>query len=117
MTSKLEPITAPMLKAAGADPRTWIHSNGSYEQTRFYVGAQINASNVARLKPAFGFQTAVLESTETAPIVVNGVMFLTTSHKAIDAMVNGKQYVAVVAGGNTQRDFKRGNSVFVFAVQ
>jgi glucose dehydrogenase len=30
--------------------------------------------------------------------------------------VNGKQYIAVAAGGNTQLDFKRGNSVFVFAL-
>ena len=31
-------------------------------------------------------------------------------------MVNGKQYVAVAAGGNNQIDAKRGNSVFVFAL-
>jgi glucose dehydrogenase len=31
-------------------------------------------------------------------------------------MVDGKQYVAVAAGGNTQIDFKRGNSVFVFTL-
>ena len=40
------------------------------------------------------FQTAVLESMETAPIVVNGVMFLTTSFNhvyAIDA-VTGEEY-------------------------
>jgi glucose dehydrogenase len=30
--------------------------------------------------------------------------------------VGGKQYIAVAAGGNTQLDFKRGNSVFVFAL-
>jgi alcohol dehydrogenase (cytochrome c) len=30
--------------------------------------------------------------------------------------VKGKQYVAVAAGGNTQIDFKRGNSVIVFAL-
>jgi alcohol dehydrogenase (cytochrome c) len=31
-------------------------------------------------------------------------------------MVKGRQYVAVAAGGNTQIDFKRGNSVVVFAL-
>jgi glucose dehydrogenase len=31
-------------------------------------------------------------------------------------MVCGKQYVAVAAGGNTQLDFKRGNTVLVFAL-
>ena len=35
---------------------------------------------------------------------------------AVTYTVNGKQYVAVAAGGNTQLDFKRGNSIFVFAL-
>jgi len=30
--------------------------------------------------------------------------------------VDGKQYIAVAAGGNTQLDFKRGNSVVVFSL-
>jgi glucose dehydrogenase len=30
--------------------------------------------------------------------------------------VKGKQYVAMGCGGNTQLDFKRGNSLFVFAL-
>ena len=34
----------------------------------------------------------------------------------VSYMVSGKQYIAVAAGGNTQLDFKRGNSVFVFAL-
>jgi glucose dehydrogenase len=35
---------------------------------------------------------------------------------AVSYMVDGKQYVAVAAGGNNQIDAKRGNSVFVFAL-
>jgi glucose dehydrogenase len=34
----------------------------------------------------------------------------------VSYMVKNKQYVAVAAGGNTQLDFKRGNSVVVFAL-
>jgi glucose dehydrogenase len=30
--------------------------------------------------------------------------------------IGGKQYIAVAAWGNTQLDFKRGNSIFVFAL-
>jgi glucose dehydrogenase len=30
--------------------------------------------------------------------------------------VNGKQYIAVAAGGNVQLNYKRGNSVFVFSL-
>jgi PQQ-dependent dehydrogenase (methanol/ethanol family) len=88
MAASLAPVSQAMLDGAGANAAAWLHSNGSYEQTRFYPGSQINAGNVAKLKPAFVFQTGVLESMETAPIVVNGVMFLTTSFNhvyAIDA--------------------------------
>ena len=81
-------VTQSMLDGAANDSKNWLHSNGSYDQTRYYTGKQINTQNVARLKPAFIFQTAVVESMETAPIVDNGVMFLTTSFNhvyAIDA--------------------------------
>ena len=94
MSKNLVAITQPMLNAAARDPKNWIHSNGSYEQTRYYAGNQINSGNVAKMRPAFVFQTAVLESMETAPIVVNGVMFLTTSFNhvyAIDA-VTGEEF-------------------------
>jgi PQQ-dependent dehydrogenase (methanol/ethanol family) len=94
MSSKLAPVTQAMLDKAASDPNNWIHSNGSYAQTRYYPGTQINTSNVGKLKPAFVFQTGVLESMETSPIVVNGVMFLTTSFNhvyAIDA-TTGEEY-------------------------
>jgi PQQ-dependent dehydrogenase (methanol/ethanol family) len=88
------PVTPQMLEGAGGDAKNWLHSNGSYAQTRYYPGTQINAGNVAKLKPAFVFQTAVTESMETAPIVQNGVMFLTTAYNhvyAIDA-ATGEEY-------------------------
>jgi alcohol dehydrogenase (cytochrome c) len=88
MSKDLVPISAAMLQNAAGDAKNWIHSNGNYANSRFYPGAQINTANVGKLKPAFVFQTAVLESMETSPIVINGVMFLTTSFNhvyAIDA--------------------------------
>ena len=87
-------ITAAMLDGAGGDPKNWIHPNGSYAQTRYYPGNQINTANVGKLRPAFVFQTAVLESMETAPIVVNGTMFLTTSFNHVYAInaTTGEEY-------------------------
>lgn len=81
------------LTAAAKDSNNFLHSNGSYEQTRYYPAKQINSGNVGKLRPAFTFQTEVLESMETAPIVVDGVMYITTSYNhvyAVDA-VTGKQ--------------------------
>src|SRR5512134_2214639 len=87
-------VSQDMLNKAGGQAANWLHSNGSYEQTRYHPGKQINAGNVKNLKPAFVFQTEVLESMETAPIVVDGVMYLTTSYNhvhAIDA-VTGEEF-------------------------
>jgi alcohol dehydrogenase (cytochrome c) len=87
-------VTQAMLSAADKDSKNFLHSNMSYSQTRYYPSAQINTTNVKNLHPKFIFQTEVLESMETAPIVVDGVMFLTTSYNhvyAIDA-VTGKEF-------------------------
>ncbi len=94
MSSALIPVTQEMLSKAGGDAQNWLHANGSYDQRRYHPASQINSRNVQALRPAFVFQTAVLESMETAPIVINGVMFLTTSYDhvyAIDA-ANGREF-------------------------
>lgn len=107
-------VTQEMREAAGGDAKNWIHSNGSYEQTRYYPGDQITAANVAKLAAAFVFQTAVLESMETAPIVVDGVMFLTTSFNHVYAInaATGEEYwhykqklgpIVTVCCGNNNR--------------
>jgi alcohol dehydrogenase (cytochrome c) len=90
----LRPVSQDRLDGAARDSASWLHSNGSYAQTRYAPAAQINTKNVGKLRPAFIFQTAVMESMETAPIVSNGVMFLTTSYNhvyAIDA-VTGREF-------------------------
>jgi len=87
-------VTQAQLNDAGKQNNNWLHTNGDYAQTRYYGGNQINAGNVKNLRPAFVFQTEVVESMETAPIVVDGVLYLTTSYNhiyAIDA-VTGKQF-------------------------
>lgn len=87
-------VSQDALDKAEGNNSNWIHSNMAYSNSRYYPADQINTGNVAKLKPAFVFQTAVLESMETSPIVVDGVMFLTTSYNhvhAIDA-VTGEEF-------------------------
>ncbi len=87
-------VTQQQLTGAGQQAANWLHTNGNYAQTRYFPGKGITAENVGQLKVAYVFQTEVVESMETAPIVVNGVMYLTTSFNhvyAIDA-VSGKQF-------------------------
>ncbi|HEX2219225.1 MAG TPA: PQQ-binding-like beta-propeller repeat protein [Gemmatimonadales bacterium] len=87
-------VSQEMLTGAGGQNQNWLHTHGNYDQTRYYGGNQINTGNVKKLRPAFVVQTDVLESMETAPIVVDGIMYLTTSYNhvyAVDA-ATGKQF-------------------------
>ena len=79
-------VTQDLLNRAAGDGNNFLHTNGNYHQTRFYPNRQINTSNVAHLHPAWMFQTDVMESMETSPIVVNGVMYVTTSFDHVYAL-------------------------------
>jgi PQQ-dependent dehydrogenase (methanol/ethanol family) len=67
-------VTQDLLNLAAGDGNNFLHTNGNYEQHK--------------LRPAWIFQTEVVETMETSPIVVDGVMYVTTafSHAyALDA--------------------------------
>ncbi|MGA8785668.1 MAG: PQQ-binding-like beta-propeller repeat protein [Polaromonas sp.] len=87
-------VSQAQLSNAGKQDKDWLHTNGDYTQTRFYPGRQINTSNVKNLRPEFSFQTEVRESMETAPIVVDGVMYMTTSYNHVYALdaTTGKEF-------------------------
>lgn len=87
-------VSQAQLNNAGKQDKDWLHTNGDYTQTRFYPGRQINTSNVKNLRPEFSFQTEVRESMETAPIVVDGVMYMTTSYNHVYALdaTTGKEF-------------------------
>jgi len=87
-------VSQARLDGAANDSGNFLHSNGNYAQTRYYAAKQINTTNVAKLKPAFVFQTEVVESMETAPIVVDGSMYITTSYNHVYALdsATGKEF-------------------------
>jgi alcohol dehydrogenase (cytochrome c) len=88
------PVTQDQLNAAAGDSNNFLHTNGNYDQTRYFPGKQIDTSNVGKLHPAWIFQTEVKESMETTPIVVNGVMYVTTSFDHVYALnaKTGEEY-------------------------
>src|SRR5579863_553701 len=79
-------VTQAMLNNAGKDSKNFLATNGNYDQTRFHPADQITAKNVKGLRVAWIFQTDVRESTETSPIIVNGVMYVTTSFDHVYAL-------------------------------
>jgi len=85
-TAAITPVSQQQLNNAHKDGTNFLHTNGNYEQTRFYPNAQINRGNVSHLHPAWIFSTEVKESLETSPIIVNGVMYVTTSYSHVYAL-------------------------------
>src|SRR5487761_2413496 len=84
--AKVSPVTQQQLNAADKSATNFLLTNGNYAQTRFHPAKQINRGNVKNLHVAWIFQTDVKESLETSPIVVDGVMYVTTSFSHVYAL-------------------------------
>ncbi len=66
----------------------WTVYGGDFSNTRYAASDQVNAGNVQGLHLKWIFQTGVIGSFETTPIVEDGVMYITTPYDhvfAIDA--------------------------------
>jgi PQQ-dependent dehydrogenase (methanol/ethanol family) len=76
------------LVAAGNQSANWLVYGGDLANTRFVPNDEINANNVGDLELQWIFQTGIIGSFETTPIVEDGVMYLTAPYNhvfAIDA--------------------------------
>lgn len=82
----MQTVTQDMLNGAAGDGNNFLHTNGNYQQTRYYPSRQINTSNVSKLRPAWIFQTEIVDTMETTPIVVNGTMYVTTAFNHVYAL-------------------------------
>lgn len=71
----------------------WSLYGHGYNNQRFSPDQQITSDNVSRLKPAWQFKTGIKGSFQASPIVVDGVMYITTPYNNIIALdaVTGKQ--------------------------
>src|SRR3984957_13538564 len=84
--AKVSPVTQQQLNEADKNTENFLLTNGNYAQTRFHPARQIERGNVKNLHVAWIFQTDVKESLETSPIVVDGVMYVTTSFSHVYAL-------------------------------
>lgn len=90
LESKLDGSRGPTqeeLNAAQTNTSDWLHSNHDYSGQRFIDLKQINAQNVASLRPACLYQAGDTKAFHNNPIVYRGVMYVTTAFStiAIDA--------------------------------
>jgi alcohol dehydrogenase (cytochrome c) len=71
-------------RARSEEPQNWLTYYGAYDGQRYSTLDEINTSNVKSLRPAWVFQYGVIGlvanpatySFEAAPIIVDGVMFV-----------------------------------------
>jgi alcohol dehydrogenase (cytochrome c) len=81
-------LSQERLTNAAQDRADFLLTHGNYAQTRYHLADRINRDTVKNLKLAWTFQVDLTESIQGAPIVYDGVMYLTTSYNhlfAIDA--------------------------------
>lgn len=71
-----QPVTAERLRHP--EDQNWLMIRRTYDGWGYSPLDQITAANVKRLHPVWGFSTSENRPHESAPIVNNGVMFVTT---------------------------------------
>jgi quinohemoprotein ethanol dehydrogenase len=87
-------VNAARLTAADSEPGNWMSYGRTYDEQRFSPLEQINAQNVSGLHLAWHYDLdAAHRVQESTPIVVDGVMYLTTAWSKVFALdpASGKE--------------------------
>lgn len=71
-------VSDAMMASAAQDTSDWLLEGRDYTNQRYSPLDQVNAGNVASLVPVAITQTGIIGSFEATPIVVNGVMYVST---------------------------------------
>src|SRR6267154_6764744 len=79
-------LSQERLSSAAQNSTDFIVTHGNYAQTRYHLADRINTHTVKDLKLAWTFQVDLTESIQGAPLVYDGVMFLTTSFNHLFAV-------------------------------
>jgi alcohol dehydrogenase (cytochrome c) len=73
---------SPEQIAAQPVGKNWLSYNGDYTGRRYSSLDQINVNNVARLQAQWVFHSPNSDSLEVTPVVVDGMMFVTSANDA-----------------------------------
>ena len=90
-------VTDSMMLEAASDNKDWLLPGRTYDNQRYSPLEQITAGNVGSLRVVALVQTGMPASFETTPIVVDGVMYITTG------VVNRKMKIMAVDAATGER--------------
>ncbi len=79
-------VTQERLLAADEDPDNWLAHGRTWNEDRFSPLDQINVNNVDRLGLAFAVEFDTNRGQEATPIVVDGVMYVSTAWSKVMAL-------------------------------
>jgi quinohemoprotein ethanol dehydrogenase len=74
------------LRHANNEPGSWLATGGTWLEQHYSPLDQINVDNVASLKPAWYFDFDTSRNQESEPIVVDGVMYVTSAWSKVYAL-------------------------------
>ena len=72
------PVNQNDLLEAQQNDASWLMYGRTYDSKRYSALKQINRQNVDKLIPVWTFQTGVLDGFECSPLVIDGIMYITT---------------------------------------
>ncbi|MFY7925154.1 MAG: PQQ-dependent dehydrogenase, methanol/ethanol family, partial [Aquidulcibacter sp.] len=78
-------VDGARLTAAGTDGDNWMSYGRTYDEQRFSPLDQINLTNVSKLGLAWSYEFDTDRGHEATPIVVDGVIYTTTSWSKVSA--------------------------------
>ena len=79
-------VNLERLKEAGQDAGNWLMYGKDYSNQRFSPLDQINRENVGKLVPMWSFQTGVPDGLHASPLVIDGVIYLSTAWNHVFAI-------------------------------
>ncbi len=79
-------VTDERLRHADQEPGNWLTHGGNWQETRYSNLSRINEGNVTALKPAWSTEFDTGRGQEATPIVVDGVMYVSTSWSKVYAL-------------------------------
>jgi PQQ-dependent dehydrogenase (methanol/ethanol family) len=82
----VDAIDDERLRGAAREPESWLTYGGTYAEQRYSPLAQIDETNVAQLGLAWAFETGSKRGLEATPLVVDGVIYTTSSWSVVHAI-------------------------------
>ncbi|MCI4643694.1 MAG: PQQ-dependent dehydrogenase, methanol/ethanol family [Hyphomonadaceae bacterium] len=79
-------VSTARILAAAETPEEWLTYGGNYDETRHSLLQKVNTETVSRLGVAWTYDLRTSRGVESTPIVVDGVMYVTSAWSVVHAL-------------------------------